>query len=83
MPEFMVAIDHIIYYAVRAEDVYGCSEEEPARLQRAGEPVLPAASAVSGIEQIQALLVDAEGEMVPVVRIERTTYRLQGGCSTN
>src|SRR5438067_7773814 len=30
-------------YAVRAEDVYGCSEEQPARLQLAGEAVLPGA----------------------------------------
>jgi molybdopterin molybdotransferase/putative molybdopterin biosynthesis protein len=28
-------------YAVRAEDVYGCSEEEPARLLVASKPLLP------------------------------------------
>src|SRR5262245_42352198 len=30
-------------YAIRAEDVYGCSEELPARLRLADEPVLPGA----------------------------------------
>ncbi len=27
--------------------------------------------------------VGKEGKMVPIVGIELTTYRLQGGCSTN
>ena len=31
----------------------------------------------------RVLLAEGRGAMVPVVRLELTTYRLQGGCSTN
>jgi putative molybdopterin biosynthesis protein len=71
-------------YAVRAEDVYGCSEESPARLGIISEPLVP------GIPEKMPTVVKgsavplATGAMVPrganaVVMVEYTDLA-SGGC---
>ncbi len=64
-------------YAVRAEEVYGCSEEAPARLRLAGETVTPGAVTVMpAVAQGTAVAV-ATGAVIPrgadaVVMVEHT-----------
>jgi putative molybdopterin biosynthesis protein len=64
-------------YAVRAEDVYGCSEEQPACLQLAGEPILPGAPAHLPTILPGTAIPIATGAMIPrganaVVMVEDT-----------
>ncbi|MBI1913557.1 MAG: molybdopterin biosynthesis protein [Planctomycetes bacterium] len=68
-------------YAVRAEDVYGCSEEQPARLQLAGEPILPGAPAHLATVLPRTAVPIATGAMIPrganaVVMVEDTDLEL-------
>src|SRR5262249_37328666 len=64
-------------YAVRAEDVYGSSEEQPARLQLAGGPILPGALAHLPVVLPGTTVPIATGAMIPrganaVVMVEDT-----------
>src|SRR5262245_20115350 len=52
-------------YALRAEDVYGCSEEQPARLRVVGDAVLPGAPpALPDVHHGSAAAI-ATGAMIP------------------
>ncbi len=64
-------------YAVRAEDVYGCSEEGPARLHIAGEPLTPGIPVTLPAVEPGTAVALATGSMMPrganaVVMIEYT-----------
>jgi hypothetical protein len=49
---------------------------KPARRRTKGTEALP-------LSCYSADMLDQHKEMVPLVRLELTTYRLQGGCSTS
>src|SRR5262245_21072928 len=64
-------------YAVRAEDVFGCSEEQPARLNVVGEPLLPGRHATLTLVPSGGTVPIATGAMIPrganaVVMVEYT-----------
>ena len=72
-------------YALRAEDVYGCSEEQPARLQLIGVPLLPGPHAELPTVAAGTAVPIATGAMIPrganaVVMVEYTDlWKEEGG----